>query len=151
MNSSLSERPEFKAFDEVREAHRTLRNRLASIEEALEKRVTSISEVSDQLAQLADQLIKHFAGEEEGGYFVEALRDAPRLVSRANRLMLQHPKMTAEARQLAGVADSDITPGLWWQQTHEQFVAFKEELLKHEKKEDHLIQEALNRDIGSND
>ena len=151
MNSSLSERPEFKAFEEVCEAHRKLRARLATIEKALENRTVSIAEISDMLAQLADQLIKHFACEEEGGYFAEALIEAPQLVSHANRLMLQHPKMTAEARELAGVADADAFPDLWWKQTQEQFIAFKEELLRHEKKEDGLIQEAMNRDIGSND
>lgn len=151
MNLSLSARPEFKAFEGICEAHRELGVRLAAIEVTLENRTASIDEASDQLAQLADQLIKHFAGEEEGGYLVEALTEAPQLISHGNRLMLQHPKMTAEARELAGVADAEAEPDLWWKQTYEQFMVFKEDLLRHEKKEDSLIQEAMNRDIGSND
>ena len=73
------------------------------------------------------------------------------MVNRANDLMLQHPKMTRSARKLAEAADPNKNPDLWWEQTAERFQALKEELDKHERDEDLLIQEAYTRDIGMND
>jgi hypothetical protein len=39
----------------------------------------------------------------------------------------------------------------WWQETRQRFQAFKTELLKHERHEDQLLQEAYTQDLGSHD
>jgi len=39
----------------------------------------------------------------------------------------------------------------WWEETSQRFRAFKAELLKHEMREDKLLQEAYTQDIGSHD
>jgi len=117
----------------------------------LETRSATIDEVSTLLGHLGNELSKHFQSEEAGGYFAEALLHAPQLVVRANELMLQHPKMTADARKLAGAVDPADDPDGWWEQTQERFQAFLDELKKHETGEDGLIQEAYTRDIGSQD
>lgn len=143
--------PEFEAHQKILEGHRALKDLLARVEEALAEKTASIAEVSALLGRLGDQLVKHFELEEAGGYFAEALEHAPRLISRANDLMNQHPKMTARARELAEAADPEQAPDAWWQQTAERFKAFQEELLKHERNEDGLIQEVYHRDLGEND
>lgn len=142
---------EFEQFQKIQEEHRHLKDLLGQIESALSERSCPIAEVVDLIGQLGHQLTKHFQTEEAGGYFADALYEAPQLVNRANDLMLQHPKMTKSARKLAEAADPVTEPDRWWEQTSERFVALKEELDKHERDEDRLIQEAYMRDIGMND
>ena len=143
--------PEFEQFQKIQDQHRQLKDLLAQIESALKDRSGPIDVVVDLVGQLGHQLTKHFQTEEAGGYFADALYEAPQLVNRANDLMLQHPRMTKSARKLAAAADPETNPELWWDQTAERFEAFREELDKHERDEDRLIQEAYNRDIGMND
>lgn len=143
--------PEFEQFQKIQEEHRQLKSLLQQIETALAERSGPIDSVVELIGQLGHQLTKHFQTEEAGGYFSDALYEAPQLVNRANDLMLQHPKMTKSARKLAEAADPDADPERWWDQTCERFKAFQEELGKHERAEDLLIQEAYTRDIGMND
>lgn len=146
-----SESSEFEKFQKIQQEHRELTTLLEKIESALADRSGPIQEVVDMIGQLGHQLTKHFQTEEAGGYFSEALSEAPRLFDRANDLMLQHPNMTKSARKLAKAADPETEPERWWQQTSERFAALREELHKHEREEDQLIQEAFMRDIGNND
>ncbi len=146
-----SEPSEFDGFQKIQEEHRLLRGLLEQIETALTDRSGPIDDVVDLIGELGHQLTKHFQTEEAGGYFADALYEAPQLVNRANDLMLQHPRMTKSARNLADAADPDTDPERWWQQTAERFEAFRAELGEHEREEDQLIQEAYIRDIGSND
>ncbi len=146
-----SESPESHIFRKIQEEHRQLASLLEQIESALTERSGPILDVVDMIGQLGHQLTKHFQTEEAGGYFADALCESPQLVNRANDLMLQHPKMTKSARKLAQAADPETDPDTWWQQTTERFEAFRAELRKHERDEDHLIQEAYIRDIGSHD
>ncbi len=142
--------PEFQTYGKILEDHRALKALLQQIDDALTGKTAPIAEVSDLLARLGDHLVKHFALEEHGGYFAEALLRAPQLVAKANELLAQHPKMSTQARDLVDlspVQDSDR----WWQETRQRFDAFKTELLKHERHEDQLLQEAYTQDIGSHD
>jgi hemerythrin len=146
-----SESSKLDTFQKIQEQHRQLASLLEQIESALTERSCPIDEVVDLIGQLGHQLTKHFQSEEAGGYFAEALYEAPRLFDRANALMLQHPKMTKSARTLAEAADPDVDPDLWWEQTAQRFEEFRAELKMHEREEDRLIQEAFTRDIGSHD
>ena len=143
--------PQFEAHQRIIESHRALKDLLARLEATLQQKAGTIAEASALLGQLGDRLVKHFEVEEAGGYFAEALEHAPRLICRANALMNQHPKMTARARELAEAADPEQAPDEWWRQTAERFKTFQEELFKHERNEDGLIQEVYHRDLGEND
>lgn len=133
------------------EDHRALKGLLARIEEALVSRTATIPEVGALLGELGDRLVKHFTLEEDGGYFTAALLHAPQLVVRANQLMAQHPKMCTQADQLVKLAAAPANAEAWWTTTRERFQAFKAELLRHEREEDGLLQEAYQQDIGSHD
>ncbi len=146
-----SESSELQRFQKILEEHRQLTGLLDQIGSVLAERSCSIDEVVDLLGQLGHRLTKHFQTEEAGGYFAEALYDAPQLFQRANDLMLQHPKMTRSARKLAEAADPGVDPEQWWSQTADRFQAFRAELKRHECNEDRLVQEALTRDLGSHD
>ena len=146
-----SESPEMKHHQKLLEDHQALKDLLARIEQALQQRDLPISEVGTLLGELGDRLVKHFELEEQGGYFAEALLQAPRLVARANELLAQHPKMCTQANSLLQLAGAEESADQWWQETGKRFLAFKEEVMKHESKEDSLLQEAYHQDIGAND
>jgi hypothetical protein len=141
-----------KAYQANAARHRELKALLARIEQSLAERTATIDEVSDLLGQLGDRLVKHFAMEEDGGYFADVLLHAPQLISKANALLAQHPKMCAQAKDLTvEIATRIPARGDWWQHTGELFRAFRDELSRHEKQEDGLLQEAYSQDIGAND
>jgi len=139
-------------YQENAARHRELKALLTRIGQCLEEQSATIEEVSDMLAQLGDRLVKHFAMEEDGGYFADVLLHAPQLVSKANALLAQHPKMCTQARDLAQeIAICSRAQPDWWQHTAELFRAFRNEFSRHEKQEDGLLQEAYTRDIGAHD
>ena len=138
-------------YQKVLEDHRQLKRLLDTIHAALAKRSGTVEDVSRLLSQLGDHLIKHFALEEEGGYFADALTNAPQLLSRANELLAQHPMMSGKAKELVQLGDRPSDSEDWWTETTVRFEAFKAELLKHERLEDGLLQEAYQRDIGAKD
>jgi len=143
----MSESAQPPSIAELLAQHRDLKQLLIRIEQVLVEQTTSIDEAAHLLGQLGDKLVKHFALEEAGGYFNEALTQAPQLVARANDLLAQHPKMTHLLKQL-----SETQPDAnWWRETHQRFQAFKAELLRHERGEDQLLQEAYVRDIAATD
>jgi hypothetical protein len=147
-----SHTPPHQALETLLVEHRQLKGLLEKIDRALEQRRDTIDQVGDLLGQLGDRLIKHFALEEEGGYFAEAVLHAPQLVSKANALLAQHPRICTQAVTMAReirrqqAADED-----WWQQTAIRFRAFREELLRHERHENGLLQEAYTQDLGAHD
>ena len=144
--------PQFEAYRAILAQHQALDAMLARIDRALTERIATAAEVGELLLQLGDRLAKHFATEEDGGYFAEALTHAPQLVAKANQLLAQHPMMCTRAQEL--VSAVQIPPpkeSEWWEETTRRFRAFRDELSKHETRENVLLQEAYGRDIGSHD
>jgi hypothetical protein len=74
------------------------------------------------------------------------------LVSKANALLAQHPKMSGQAQSLVQDLKTRQAVGEeWWEDTQARFAAFREELLRHERSENGLLQEAYTRDLGAHD
>lgn len=140
------------AFQSLLAEHVELMNMLEETGRALQERTAGVEAIATLLARLGDRLVKHFALEEEGGYFSEALLCAPQLISKANQLLAQHPYLCAQAERLkADLENRDFAGQDWWQQTWARFCEFRDELMKHEKSENRLLQEAYGRDVGSHD
>ena len=138
-------------YQQVLEQHRELKCLLGKIDAALQERSASIEEVGGLLGQLGDRLIRHFALEEAGGYFADALIHSPQLVGKANDLLAQHPKFRSLAGEMMEGLQTAWGRSDWWEKTTQAFAAFKQELLKHERSEDRLLQDAYSRDLGSHD
>jgi hypothetical protein len=144
--------PDDRKYQESVARDRELKALIARIGDALEKRDSTVDEVSTMLAQLGDDLVKHFALEENGGYFADALLHAPQLISKANALLAQHPKMCMQAKDLVReLTDSRQVGESWWSRTTDLFHAFRDEIARHEKQENVLLQEAYTQDLGAND
>ncbi len=139
-------------FKQFFDEHVAVHALLEQIDEAFRRPSSTMEEISGLLGQLGDRLVYHFAFEEEGGYFAEALLHSPQLIAKANALLDQHPKMRTRAQQLkADLQREETSNEQWKMRTAALFYAFRDELLHHEREENILLQEAYHRDMGIND
>jgi len=103
---------------------------------------------------LRDQLALHFSLEEAFGYFEDAIAQAPRLSSQAAQLRSEHEGLFVEACELAELAEECR----YERPTHrvprrlaQRFRQFDRRFLAHEARENRLILEAFDDDIGVGD
>lgn len=106
------------------------------------------------LGELRDQLAIHFALEEAYGYFDDAIAEAPRLSEQAEALRAEHQVLFAIIRDLAEKAEQRT----YRKSGHRlprsitvEFLAFDGRLRQHEGRENELILQAFDDDIGVGD
>ncbi len=110
--------------------------------------------VVDQVAELRDQLAMHFALEEAYGYFDDPIRVAPRLSAAAHQLRDEHQLLYELIRDFADEVDGIFRAGMLAQigtRVVERFGEFYDRLQQHEKRENELILDAYDSDIGVGD
>lgn len=111
-------------------------------------------EIVDMISELRDQMAMHFSLEEAYGYFDDAINIAPRLSERADSLRNEHRtlfldlcELVDEAEQLLYHEDTASTLariGL-------RFEAFRHQFQEHETREEELILQSFDDDIGVGD
>jgi hypothetical protein len=104
-----------------------------------------------RLTEVQAGLQRHFRFEEEGGYMSRILADAPYLYRAAQELLAEHGRLSDSLDSLitsaAGVPpESLVTPAL-----REQVSQWVLLVRGHEARENRLIQQACNQDIGTDD
>ena len=135
----------------IGEVHLHLREIMFEFRVVLAKRDATRRQVARLLKELTQQVLDHFAHEESGGYFAEAIAAAPRLSERADALLAEHARMAeqlVELRQRAAVETSGVR---WWHALEHEFAIFLNRFSAHEEAENHLLQEAFHDDIGAED
>jgi hypothetical protein len=108
----------------------------------------------DRLGQLRDQLALHFALEEAYGYFEDPVDVAPQLSRAAERLRDEHKTLYIDFCDLAERAER-----MYYDEQHAafalsfgpQFLELDARLRSHEERENELIFEAYDADIGVGD
>jgi hypothetical protein len=108
----------------------------------------------EHLAELRDQLALHFALEEAYGYFEDPVDVAPQLCRKADSLRSEHKELYS---QLSAVVDR--AERLLYDEEHAalavwlgpRFLDFDARLRSHEERENDLIFEAYEADIGVGD
>ena len=105
---------------------------------------------------LRDQLAMHFALEDAYGYFEDAIAEAPRLSEQAVRLHAQHDDLFHEICELVEDAEQVLyheRPRGYRQQTElaVRFYRFHARFQEHETRENELILDAFDEDIGVGD
>ena len=136
-------------LEQILEVHRELRQAIDRLRKLLLQEPIG-SGVLPSLVELRRQLAAHFAHEERGGYFREAVRRQPRLQTQAELLRRQHRGFLAELEELERLAEGLAT-------SHRQrrlsvsYESFQLRFRKHEEAEDHLFLEAFSTDIGVGD
>lgn len=139
--------------DDNRELRQLLRRAATNVSVPHLRRGQS-RELVDVLSQLCDQLAMHFALEEAFGYFEDAVDIAPRLSQRADELRAEHESlfrilcdMVEHAEQvLYRESSRGVMRGIAL-----RFNAFHDQFQEHETRENELILEAFDEDIGVGD
>lgn len=100
------------------------------------------------LSELRDQIERHFAQEEVGGYMEEALSRAPRFSAQVEALLKQHTELASGVNDvLARAKGSRDNPGNW-KTLHADVQALLKKLKAHEAGENRIIEAAFNEDLG---
>jgi hypothetical protein len=106
------------------------------------------------LWQLRDQLAMHFALESAFGYLADVVEYAPRLCEPAKAMLLEHDELFLELCEIIEAAEVLAYEAY----SYQRFVAvaadvfdFHAKFLAHESRENQLIFEALDADIGVGD
>ncbi len=108
----------------------------------------AIESVRRQIAALREQLQKHFAQEELGGYLEEALTRSPVLAPQASVLQRQHAEFLTLASQMLSDAVCCDPPHVTWERLKSDYELFAKRLKGHEAAENRLLQRAFNEDQG---
>ena len=138
-------------YEEVLREHRDLLAIVRRIRQAIGDRRGGKSGLPTMLAELSAHLSTHFAFESDGGYLNEALENAPRLQGRADALEAQHPKLLTLVMELRQQVNEGTESDAWWEHIEQRFADFSKMLIEHESGENQLVQEAFDRDTGSQD
>lgn len=139
-------------FEEIHEEHEHLQELYSRVRAEFEAAVGGRPNgLNGLFTVLVDVLEKHFAHEEEGGYFREIVETLPRFASTVERLQHQHGVLleTAQVMRLRLLRPEDSVVSLRAMQV--EFDDFLRQCCDHEKREDELVQEAYWQDIGASD
>ncbi len=137
--------------EKVLEDHRELNSLLDRVQTRLSADPLSLTATATLLAELRDHVKEHFADEEAGGYFSEALTVAPWLRERAEALHLQHPLMIKSLETLLQHCRQGDDSPVWRKSMAAEFAAFHQHLRRHESGENQMIQDAYTQDMGASD
>ena len=149
MAKQAEKRSQEQNWDELVEEHAQVRDILQRIHNTLALRQSRVQNFAEQLSELKEYVQRHFAHEEEGGYFADVVANAPRLIAQVDALLQQHSHFV---QVLDGMRESlrcGNNSNEWWDGMANQFDEFVRQFLKHERAEVGLVQEALCRDIGT--
>jgi len=145
------QQPDQELFEEIRREHEGLRNLLAGLHKVLGDRLEQVEEVSRRMESLSARIETHFNQEELTGFFDRIVDRAPRLSEQIDDLRAEHQSMLSDVRALHEISvDGDGSPA-WWQRLEDKFHQFSKELMQHEHKENQLLQQAYDEDIGAAD
>jgi hypothetical protein len=142
--------PPFAA--ELGDAHVSLLGQLACLEERSEPGTADCAAfLVRRLREVQTSLQCHFLFEEEGGYMSRILADAPHLHRAAQELLAEHGRLSDSLSSLIAAAaaiepESGVTAALRAQVS--QWVLL---VRGHEARENRLIQQACNQDVGTDD
>jgi hypothetical protein len=143
-------------LQEIKQVNRELWDLLADLRHRCQRPVApgQCRLLLDMLADLRDQLALHFALEEAYGYFDDPLEAAPRLSHQAEQCRGEHKGLYLDFCELVDRAErmfydeQHAALALW---LGDEFLDFDQRLRDHEERENELIVEAYEADIGVGD
>ena len=135
--------------ESLEKAHRDLMKDLVDLEEASRSSLgMDASQIGSRLSRTRTHITDHFRFEEHNGYMYAALQREPNLTRSIEHLRDEH-------RQLAEALDDLIEQTRMRQNTEEslraQIRSWIEKVRQHEARENTLVQDAFNVDVGSDD
>lgn len=144
-------------LQEIKEDHRLLREYLDRTVALLSRPRLAIAEPSllvDLLGRVRDQVAMHFALEEAYGYFQEAVSIAPQLNGYAEQLLAQHHGLYTAIRDVCEDAELllyEKSKAAVFKRVKGAFSLFYDSFEEHEARENALIMQAFEEDLGAGD
>ena len=143
-------------LQEIKEVNTEFWHRLEELRHRCQRPIAPANcrHLVERLSQLRDQLALHFALEEAYGYFDDPVDVAPRLSYAAENLRSEHRSLYLDLTNIVERAERLIhseqlaTLALWF---GPEFLEFDLALRDHESRENELIYEAFDTDIGTGD
>ena len=143
-------------LQEIKEVNQELWDELADLRHRSQRPIapSHCRLLTDRLCLLRDQLAMHFSLEEAYGYFDDPVEVAPQLGRAADQLRKEHKSLYLELCDLVDHAERWLYEeklanlALW---IGPQFVEFDRRLREHEERENELIYDAYDADIGVGD
>jgi hypothetical protein len=141
---------------EIKEVNQELWTLLAELRHRCQRPINpgACRHLIDKLCLLRDQLALHFALEEAYGYFEDPVHVAPRLGRQADQLRNEHKRLYLDFCELVDRAErmfydeQHAALALW---LGPEFLEFDQRLRSHEERENELIFQAYEDDIGGGD
>jgi hypothetical protein len=135
--------------ESLEQAHRALMKDLVDLEEASRSSLgMTAAQIGSRLARTRTHITDHFRFEEHNGYMDATLHREPNLARSIEHLRVEH-------RQIAQALDDLIEQTQMQQYTEDalraQIRSWIEKVRQHEARENTLVQDAFNVDVGSED
>jgi len=137
---------------ELSHEHASLLEQLRELEEAMATLGAQLGEpIADRLQALRANLQRHFHFEEQGGYMRHVLDRAPHLHRTVEELLAEHHRLGQGLDELVELARAvpcgSLAPAMFRDRA-QQWITL---VSGHEARENRLVQEACNRDLGTDD
>lgn len=137
--------------EEVDHEHRRIGQLFERISCSLSSGRSHLPVVRSLLGELSELLQRHFAREEEGGYYQDIVEMSPRFSSQVDELREQHGTLLDSVAQLRLHVNCAPDASLWWRAIRYDFAEFARLCREHEQQEHKLVQLAYTQDIGAMD
>lgn len=137
--------------------HRELHGLLRATREAITppsggapaaSRQNGCERITQALCELRNHLAEHFQQEEEGGFLEESLARLPRLAAEAGHVLAEHPALLDEVDRLIKQSSGGDIPATGWATLCRDVDQFATRLLDHERRENRVVQQGYNEDLG---
>lgn len=143
-------------LQEIKEVNQELWQRLDELRHRCQRPIAPANcrHLVERLSQLRDQLALHFALEEAYGYFDDPVEVAPHLCHAAETLRNEHRQLYMELTRIVERSERLLhseqltTLALW---LGPEFLEFDGAIRDHESRENELIFDAYDTDIGAGD
>lgn len=103
--------------------------------------------VVESLRLLRCHLRDHFSQEECGGFMEEAVTRIPRLSAAMRSILGQHPALLGQLDRVIAALEPPESPGSWAIAAGD-YEAFAAQMTAHERRENAVLQEGYNEDLG---
>ena len=135
--------------DDLCQEHASLLERLSGLENTIES--ARGEKVAEHLRAIQDHLERHFQFEERGGYMKHVLDQAPQLHQQTQDLLAEHGQLRRQVGELVAVASTLPHDRPLPDAFRHQVRQLLQTVRQHEARENRLVQETVNQDVGVDD
>jgi iron-sulfur cluster repair protein YtfE (RIC family) len=138
------------AYEQMRAEHTEICELVTTLYRVLAERHEPAPRVLHLLESLLERTTGHFQDEESYGLFEDLVRRTPQRAATIRELRAEHAVLLARLKQLRQHVQGELGPDDW-QQLEQGFREFANVLCHHETRENELLIDAYEQDLGDQD